>query len=133
MHGGFEFQAQKEHLDLGNVLVGDLQSCSVVLLNDGICSLKYILSVEQLITGPCDPEEFCSDPLGTVRDVAWGGGLGFPLFSANSIQHELGGWAGYWLACLDSKCLKGSAPLLRDLLQVTLLSYWKKHNPEPEN
>ncbi|PKU48418.1 hypothetical protein llap_1326 [Limosa lapponica baueri] len=56
-------RAQKEHLDLGNVLVGDLQSCSIVLLNDGICSLKYILSVEQLITGPCDPEEVCSDPL----------------------------------------------------------------------
>ncbi|KAM9284669.1 cilia- and flagella-associated protein 65 [Cariama cristata] len=56
-------RAQKEHLDLGNVLVGDLQSCSVVLLNDGICSLKYVLSVEQLITGPCDPEEVRSDPL----------------------------------------------------------------------
>ncbi|NXF31945.1 CFA65 protein, partial [Nyctibius bracteatus] len=56
-------RAQKEHLDLGNVLVGDLQSCSVVLLNDGICSLKYILSVEQLITGTCDPEEVRSDPL----------------------------------------------------------------------
>ncbi|NWS77356.1 CFA65 protein, partial [Crotophaga sulcirostris] len=56
-------KAQKEHLDLGNVLVGDLQSCNVVLLNDGICSLKYILSVEQLITGPCDPEEVHSDPL----------------------------------------------------------------------
>ncbi|NWR55549.1 CFA65 protein, partial [Bucorvus abyssinicus] len=56
-------RAQKEHLDLGNVLVGDLQSCSVVLLNDGICSLKYILSVEQQITGPCDPEEVHSEPL----------------------------------------------------------------------
>ncbi|NWQ97855.1 CFA65 protein, partial [Burhinus bistriatus] len=56
-------RAQKEHLDLGNVLVGDLQSCSVVLLNDGICSLKYILNVEQQITGPCDPEEVRSDPL----------------------------------------------------------------------
>ncbi|KFZ53528.1 Coiled-coil domain-containing protein 108, partial [Antrostomus carolinensis] len=56
-------RAQKEHLDLGNVLVGHPQSCSVVLLNDGFCSLKYILSVEQLITGPCDPEEVCSDPL----------------------------------------------------------------------
>ncbi|NXM70139.1 CFA65 protein, partial [Serilophus lunatus] len=50
-------KAQKRHLDLGNVLVGDLQSCSIVLLNEGICSLNYILSVEQLITGPCDPEE----------------------------------------------------------------------------
>ncbi|XP_075613027.1 cilia- and flagella-associated protein 65 isoform X3 [Balearica regulorum gibbericeps] len=56
-------RALKEHLDLGNVLVGDLQSCGVVLLNDGVCSLKYILSVEQRITGPCDPEEVCSDPL----------------------------------------------------------------------
>ncbi|XP_054686603.1 cilia- and flagella-associated protein 65 isoform X1 [Grus americana] len=56
-------RAQKEHLDLGNVLVGDLQSCSIVLLNDGICSLKYVLSVEQRITRPCDPEEVLSDPL----------------------------------------------------------------------
>ncbi|NWV79103.1 CFA65 protein, partial [Dasyornis broadbenti] len=56
-------RAQKEHLDLGNVLVGDQQSCSIVLLNDGICTLNYILSVEQLITGPCGPEEVHSDPL----------------------------------------------------------------------
>ncbi|NWW99450.1 CFA65 protein, partial [Caloenas nicobarica] len=56
-------RAQKEHLDLGNVLVGDLQSCSLALLNDGNCSLKYILSVEQQITGPCDPEEVRRDPL----------------------------------------------------------------------
>ncbi|NXR48460.1 CFA65 protein, partial [Hippolais icterina] len=56
-------KAEKEHLDLGNVLVGDQKSCSIVLLNDGICTLNYILSVEQLITGPHDPEEVCSDPL----------------------------------------------------------------------
>ncbi|NXG43747.1 CFA65 protein, partial [Psilopogon haemacephalus] len=56
-------RAEKEHLDFGNVLVGDLQSCNIVLLNDGICSLKYILSVEQLITGPGDPGETHSDPL----------------------------------------------------------------------
>ncbi|NWI79764.1 CFA65 protein, partial [Dryoscopus gambensis] len=56
-------RAQKEHLDLGNVLVGDQQSCSIVLLNDGICTLNYILSVEQLITGPHNPEEVRSDPL----------------------------------------------------------------------
>ncbi|NXE41656.1 CFA65 protein, partial [Ptilorrhoa leucosticta] len=55
--------AQQEHLDLGNVLVGDQQSGSIVLLNDGICTLNYILSVEQLITGPCNPEEVRSDPL----------------------------------------------------------------------
>ncbi|NXO84430.1 CFA65 protein, partial [Sitta europaea] len=56
-------RAQKEHLDLGNVLVGDQKSCSIVLLNDGICNLNYILSVEQLVTGPRDPEEVCCDPL----------------------------------------------------------------------
>ncbi|NWJ00164.1 CFA65 protein, partial [Crypturellus undulatus] len=56
-------RAEKERLDLGSVLVGDLQSGDVVLLNDGICSLNYVLSVEQQITGPCDPEEVCKDPL----------------------------------------------------------------------
>ncbi|NWU32774.1 CFA65 protein, partial [Dyaphorophyia castanea] len=56
-------RAKKKHLDLGNVLVGDQQSCSIVLLNDGICTLNYILSVEQLTTGPHNPEEVCSDPL----------------------------------------------------------------------
>ncbi|NWU94723.1 CFA65 protein, partial [Upupa epops] len=56
-------RAQKEHLDLGYILVGDQKSCNVVLLNDGICSLKYILSVEQLIAGPCDLEKVHSDPL----------------------------------------------------------------------
>ncbi|NWI54385.1 CFA65 protein, partial [Calyptomena viridis] len=56
-------RAQKQHLDLGNVVVGDLKSCSIVLLNDGICSLNYILNVEQVITGPCDPEEVHSEPL----------------------------------------------------------------------
>ncbi|NXO04903.1 CFA65 protein, partial [Rhinopomastus cyanomelas] len=56
-------RAQKEHLDLGNILVGEPQSCNIVLFNDGICSLKYILSVEQQITGPCDLEKVHSDPL----------------------------------------------------------------------
>ncbi|NXC02043.1 CFA65 protein, partial [Orthonyx spaldingii] len=56
-------RAQNEHLDLGNVLVGEQQSCNIVLLNDGICTLSYILSVEQLITGARDPEEVRSDPL----------------------------------------------------------------------
>ncbi|NXS18073.1 CFA65 protein, partial [Mystacornis crossleyi] len=55
-------RAQKEHLDLGNILVGDQQSCSIVLLNDGICAVNYILSVEQLITGPHNPEEVRSHP-----------------------------------------------------------------------
>uniref|UniRef100_A0A493T5U6 Cilia and flagella associated protein 65 n=2 Tax=Anas platyrhynchos platyrhynchos TaxID=8840 RepID=A0A493T5U6_ANAPP len=56
-------RAQQEHLDLGNILVGDLHSCSIVLLNDGVCSLKFILSVEQLLTRPCGPEGVRSDPL----------------------------------------------------------------------
>ncbi|XP_062482789.1 cilia- and flagella-associated protein 65 isoform X1 [Pezoporus occidentalis] len=65
-------RAEKEHLDLGNVLVGDLQSCTIVLLNDGICSLKYILSVEQLITGPPDTEEVRSDPLALELEYSRG-------------------------------------------------------------
>ncbi|NXX97356.1 CFA65 protein, partial [Centropus bengalensis] len=56
-------KAQREHLDLGNILVGDQQRCSVVLLNDGFCSLEYILSVEQMIMGRRDPEEAHSNPL----------------------------------------------------------------------
>ncbi|XP_074857085.1 cilia- and flagella-associated protein 65 [Carettochelys insculpta] len=56
-------RAQEEQLDLGNVLVGSQQSCELVLLNDGICSLNFLLHVEQIITGPCDPEEVLSDPL----------------------------------------------------------------------
>ncbi|NXR74777.1 CFA65 protein, partial [Pycnonotus jocosus] len=64
--------AQKEHLDLGNVLVGDQKSCSIVLLNDGICTLNYILSVEQHITGPHEPEEVRSDPLALELEHARG-------------------------------------------------------------
>nr|XP_026648053.1 cilia- and flagella-associated protein 65 isoform X6 [Zonotrichia albicollis] len=56
-------RAHKDYLDLGNVLVGDQKSYSIVLLNDGICTLNYILSVEQLFTGPHDPEEVRSDLL----------------------------------------------------------------------
>lgn len=74
------FQAQKEHVDLGNVLVGNLKDCSMVLLNDGICSLQYILSVEQLITGLCDPEEVCGDPMGTGRNQPEMGPRPSPLF-----------------------------------------------------
>ncbi|NXU36958.1 CFA65 protein, partial [Drymodes brunneopygia] len=56
-------RARREHVELGNVLVGDEKSYNIVLLNDGICTLNYILSVEQLITRPCDSEEVRSDPL----------------------------------------------------------------------
>ncbi|XP_065416527.1 cilia- and flagella-associated protein 65 isoform X3 [Chrysemys picta bellii] len=61
-------RAQEEQRDLGNILVGGLQSCDLVLLNNGICSLNYILHVEQIITGPCDPEEVLSDPLALELD-----------------------------------------------------------------
>lgn len=113
-HGGFVFQAQKEHLDLGNVLVGDQKSCSIVLLNDGICTLNYILSVEQFITGPRAPEEVHSDPLGTVKELALDRTLVFPSFLQNQsrINLEVGLLAG-WHALILSN-LKLSAPL-----------YWK--------
>ncbi|XP_053899196.1 cilia- and flagella-associated protein 65 isoform X1 [Malaclemys terrapin pileata] len=61
-------RAQEEQRDLGNILVGSLQSCDLVLLNNGTCSLNYILHVEQIITGPCDPEEVLSDPLALQLD-----------------------------------------------------------------
>ncbi|XP_077176848.1 cilia- and flagella-associated protein 65 isoform X2 [Paroedura picta] len=60
--------ALEEHVDVGSILVGRTQSCELVLLNNGACSLKYILSVEQTITGPCDPEEVASDTLAIELD-----------------------------------------------------------------
>ncbi|XP_048341402.1 LOW QUALITY PROTEIN: cilia- and flagella-associated protein 65 [Sphaerodactylus townsendi] len=60
--------APEEQVDVGNILVGKTQSCELVLLNNGVCSLKYVLSVEQKITGPCDPEEVASDPLAIELD-----------------------------------------------------------------
>ncbi|XP_069083229.1 cilia- and flagella-associated protein 65 [Pleurodeles waltl] len=55
--------AEEEHLDLGNILVGVSQSHNLVLLNNGNCSLYYALNVEQVITGPCDPDEVLNDPV----------------------------------------------------------------------
>uniref|UniRef100_A0A670JW35 Cilia and flagella associated protein 65 n=1 Tax=Podarcis muralis TaxID=64176 RepID=A0A670JW35_PODMU len=54
---------QKEQVAVGNILVGSTQSCEFAFFNNGACCLKYVLSVEQLITGPCDPEEVASDSL----------------------------------------------------------------------
>lgn len=115
-HGGFVFQAQKEHLDLGNVLVGGQQTCSIVLLNDGICTLNYILSVEQLITGPRNPEEVRSDPLGTVKELAWDKTLAFPSFIQNQsrMSSEVGLITGLLALVLSN--LKLSAPLHRKWL-----------------
>ncbi|KAG8125280.1 hypothetical protein E2320_020475, partial [Naja naja] len=55
--------AEEKQIDVGNILVGSTQSRNLVLFNNGSCCLKYVLSVEQTITGPCDPEEVASDPL----------------------------------------------------------------------
>ncbi|KAH0621232.1 hypothetical protein JD844_022312 [Phrynosoma platyrhinos] len=60
--------AQEEQVDVGNILVGSTRSCEVTLFNNGTCSLQYVLSVEQMITGPCDPEEVASDPLAITLD-----------------------------------------------------------------
>lgn len=60
----FGLQALEEQVDVGSILVDRTQSCELVLLNNGACSLKYVLSVEQTITGPCDPEEVAGDRLG---------------------------------------------------------------------
>ncbi|XP_066477298.1 cilia- and flagella-associated protein 65 [Tiliqua scincoides] len=60
--------AQEERMDVGNILVGSTQSCELVLFNSGPCSLKYVLSVEQMTTGPCDPEEVAADPLAIELD-----------------------------------------------------------------
>ncbi|NXY06369.1 CFA65 protein, partial [Pteruthius melanotis] len=65
-------KAQKEHLDLGNILVGDQQSCRIVLLNDGICTLNYTLSVEQRVTGPHNMKEVRSNRLALELEYSRG-------------------------------------------------------------
>ncbi|XP_063144976.1 cilia- and flagella-associated protein 65 [Candoia aspera] len=60
--------AEEKQIDVGNILVGSTQSCNLVLFNNGTCCLKYVLNVEQTITGPCDPEEVASDPLAIDLD-----------------------------------------------------------------
>ncbi|XP_062972842.1 cilia- and flagella-associated protein 65 [Elgaria multicarinata webbii] len=60
--------AQEAQVDVGNILVGSTQTCQLTLLNNGACSLKYDLTVEQMITGPCDPEEVANDFLAIELD-----------------------------------------------------------------
>nr|XP_033800998.1 cilia- and flagella-associated protein 65 [Geotrypetes seraphini]XP_033800999.1 cilia- and flagella-associated protein 65 [Geotrypetes seraphini]XP_033801000.1 cilia- and flagella-associated protein 65 [Geotrypetes seraphini] len=55
--------AEQDYLHLGNILVGTLQTCNLVLINSGNCSLDYELGVEQSITGLQDPDEEICDPL----------------------------------------------------------------------
>ncbi|XP_018091209.1 cilia- and flagella-associated protein 65 isoform X2 [Xenopus laevis] len=54
---------QEEQVDLGNILVGSFQSCDLMLLNKGDCTLIYSLSAKQEITGPCDLDEVINDPV----------------------------------------------------------------------
>ncbi|NXS88297.1 CFA65 protein, partial [Erpornis zantholeuca] len=76
-------RAQKKHLNLGSVLVGDQQSCSIVLLNDGICALNYILSVEQFVTRSDNSEEVCGNPLALELEHSRGT---IPARSTASVQ-----------------------------------------------
>ncbi|KAM8934038.1 LOW QUALITY PROTEIN: cilia- and flagella-associated protein 65 [Pelodytes ibericus] len=54
---------EKEQVDLGNILVGSFQSWDLLLSNDGDCTLDYILSAKQEISGPCDQDEVINDPV----------------------------------------------------------------------
>ncbi|XP_072117075.1 cilia- and flagella-associated protein 65 isoform X2 [Mobula birostris] len=55
--------AEKEQIDLGDILVGNSQSGELVLLNNEPCSLNFALTVKQSITGPCDPDVVVNDPM----------------------------------------------------------------------
>uniref|UniRef100_H3B462 Cilia and flagella associated protein 65 n=1 Tax=Latimeria chalumnae TaxID=7897 RepID=H3B462_LATCH len=61
-----------KYLNLGNVLIGSFKSCDLVLLNSGSCSLDFVLSVEQELAGPCDPEDVASDPLALELEFSRG-------------------------------------------------------------
>ncbi|XP_069792043.1 cilia- and flagella-associated protein 65 isoform X3 [Narcine bancroftii] len=54
---------EKEHIHLGDILVGNTQSGDLVLLNNESCSLNFSLNVKQDITGPCDPDAVVNDPM----------------------------------------------------------------------
>lgn len=69
--------------------------------------------MEQLITGPRNPEEVRSDPLGTVKELAWDKTLAFPSFIQNQsrMNSEFGVITGLLALVLSN--LKLSAPLHR--------------------
>ncbi|XP_053554126.1 cilia- and flagella-associated protein 65 [Bombina bombina] len=54
---------KQEQMDLGNILVGDFQSCDLLLSNDGDCTLDYLLSVTQEFSEQCDLDEVVNDPI----------------------------------------------------------------------
>lgn len=59
-------QAETKELDFGNMLVDSRQSRSLVLLNDGNCTLYYRLYLEQH-----SPEGPNQDPPGTGPGLDW--------------------------------------------------------------
>ncbi|XP_074047437.1 cilia- and flagella-associated protein 65 isoform X2 [Macrotis lagotis] len=60
--------AKEKEIDFGNVLVNSEQRKDLVLLNDGNCTLNYRLFVEQMMKGPCDPEEMNNEPIALKMD-----------------------------------------------------------------
>ncbi|XP_051881001.1 cilia- and flagella-associated protein 65 [Pristis pectinata] len=66
-----ESLAEKEHIHLGDILVGNTQSGDLVLLNNEPCSLNFALSVKQDITGLCDPDVVVNDPMGKCGDMGY--------------------------------------------------------------
>ncbi|XP_072325408.1 cilia- and flagella-associated protein 65 isoform X1 [Scyliorhinus torazame] len=55
--------AEESHVHLGDILIGDNKSDDLVLVNNGPCSLNFVLNVKQDITGPSDPDEVAKDPM----------------------------------------------------------------------
>ncbi|XP_078085417.1 cilia- and flagella-associated protein 65 [Mustelus asterias] len=55
--------AEKNHIDLGEILIGDIKSDDLVLVNNEACSLNFALNVKQEITGLCDPDVVVKDPM----------------------------------------------------------------------
>ncbi|XP_048390683.2 cilia- and flagella-associated protein 65 isoform X2 [Stegostoma tigrinum] len=55
--------AEKDQIHLGDILIGNIKSDDLVLVNNGPCSLSFELNVKQDITGLCDPDEVVKDPM----------------------------------------------------------------------
>ncbi|XP_041057147.1 cilia- and flagella-associated protein 65 [Carcharodon carcharias] len=55
--------AEKQHIDLGDILIGNIKSGDLVLINKEPCSLNFELNVKQNITGLCDPDEVMKDSM----------------------------------------------------------------------
>ncbi|XP_055494801.1 cilia- and flagella-associated protein 65 [Leucoraja erinacea] len=58
-----KIMAEKEHMHLGDILIGNTQSGDLILQNNEPCSLNFALVVKQDITGLCDPDVVVNDPM----------------------------------------------------------------------